>query len=112
MKIFVPVSAQVPSSRGVARVPIRPTSDPACGSEMQIVAVHSPETSRGTTLSRRRASACPISSRDAARPISGSMLNAMHDPVTVSATPAWITSGNPCPPYCSGRSRPTQPASQ
>jgi hypothetical protein len=47
MKIFVPESSHRPSGRGTAFVRTAPMSEPASGSVMTIVPVHSPDTSLG-----------------------------------------------------------------
>jgi hypothetical protein len=47
MKIFVPLTAWLPSGCGAARVRMRPRSVPACGSVRFMVPAQRPETSFG-----------------------------------------------------------------
>jgi hypothetical protein len=66
IQAFSPVIDHWPSSSGVARVRMRPTSEPASTSEMQMVAAHSPALSLGSHSALMSASAWVASSLAAA----------------------------------------------
>ena len=90
---------------------MRPTSDPASGSDMQIVAVAAPDSSAGTQSARVSSSAHSVSRRAAARLPPGAIMKAGE-----ARSKSWFTatnsvSGMPCPPSSSSCSSPIQPPS-
>ena len=112
IQAFSPVIDQSPSPAGVARVRMRPTSEPASASEMQMVEAHSPEPRRGSHSALVASSAWASSRRAAAAWDEGSMPKATQARSNSSWQAAQTTSGRPWPPCASGLSRLGQPASR
>jgi hypothetical protein len=94
----------------LARVRMRPTSEPASGSEMQIVAVQSPAARRGAQAAAM-SGATWESMCAAGRVAPLSIMKPIAAPSKKVLEAQWSAVGRPWPPVASGRSMASQPPS-
>ena len=79
---------------------------------MAMVAVQSPASSLGMISSHKSSSACSFNNQIAARQAMGNIPKARQLPLTISDIAVCTSQGICCPPHCSGKSIPSQPASE
>ena len=109
IQIFRPLIRHAPSFI-TARLRKRPRSEPASGSEMQIVAAHSPAASFGTHSAATASSAASARRWQAARVEPAAIISDTQPRSKSGAQAACTVSGRPCPPKRSGTSMESQPS--